>query len=342
MPHDLTPPDPSPVLDLIDAFRRSKVMFAAVSLGVFDHLAESPASAQTLAARLPADLDALTRLLDANVGLGLLTRQGDKYVNTPTAAAYLCKSSPRCISSYINFSNEFLWRLWEHLEDAVREGTHRWKQVFGWEEAIFDSFFKTEAGKREFLMGMHGFGLISSPAVVAAFDLSRFRRLVDLGGATGHLVMAACQRYPALEGVLFDLPTAIPLAREIVGASNVASRIRFEGGDFFQDALPEADLFALGRILHDWSEDKCVQLLKRIHDRLPAGGGVLLAEKLLLEDKTGPRAAQMQSLNMLVCTEGKERTLSEYESLMNRAGFGNVQGMRTSAPVDAVLAIKAA
>ena len=106
------------------------------------------------------------------------------------------------------------------------------------------------------------------------------------------------------------------------------------------EQVPEADLFALGRILHDWTEEKILTLLGRIHDRLPAGGAVLIAEKLLLDDKSGPRWAQMQNLNMLTCTEGKERTLGEYERLLREAGFKDVQGCRTSAPLDAVLAVK--
>src|SRR5688572_26150542 len=145
-----------------------------------------------------------------------------------------------------------MWRLWGNLADAVREGTHRWQQTYGWDGPIFSHFFKTDDAKREFLMGMHGFGLVSSPHVVAAFDLRRFTRLVDLGGATGHLAIAACERYPALRAVVFDLPDALPLAHEIVGQSMVAERIELVPGDFFTDRLPQGDLYALGRILHDW------------------------------------------------------------------------------------------
>lgn len=340
MAHDITPPDPAPVLDLMEAFRRSKVMFASVTLGVFDALASGPKSLRTLTAELKANADALERLLDACVGLTLLRKNGDHYENTPTASAYLTRNSPRRLTGYINYSNAVMWKLWGNLEDAIREGTHRWKQTFGWDAPIFSSFFHDEDARREFLMGMHGYGLISSPQVVTAFDLSRFHRLVDLGGATGHLAVAACERYPGLHAVVFDLPDAVPLAKEIVGASTVANRIEIVAGDFFVDALPEGDLVALGRILHDWTEEKIVKLLTRIYERLPAQGAVLIAEKVLLEDKTGPRWAQMQSLNMLTCTEGKERTLSEYEALLKRVGFGEVVGCRTPAPLDAVLAIK--
>ncbi len=333
-------PDPSLILDLMVAFRHSKTMFAAISLGVFDALAGEPKTTDALAGQLKLNAGALGRLLDGCVGLGLLQHGADGYRNTPAATAYLSRSSPRRLTGYIRYSNDVLWKLWEKLEDGVREGGHRWKQVYGVDEPIFDHFFRTEELKREFLFGMHGMGLISSPEVVAAFDLGRFRRLVDLGGATGHLAVAACRHHPSLNATVFDLPAAIPLAREVVGATSVAGRIDFVAGDFFNDPLPEGDLFALGRILHDWAEEKIHRLLRKIYERLPAGGAVLIAEKLLDDDKSGPRWAQMQSLNMLLCTEGKERTLGEYESLLRQAGFSEVSGRRTSSPLDAVLAVK--
>jgi acetylserotonin N-methyltransferase len=235
-----------------------------------------------------------------------------------------------------------LFPLWSHLEDAVREGTPRWKQAFGTDGAIFDHFFRTEEAKQTFIKGMHGLGILSSPGVAEAFDLSRFRKMVDLGGATGHLAIAACERYFNLRAVVFDLAQVIESARLEVAKSTASSRIDLLAGDFFHDELPEADLFAMSRILHDWSEDKINVLLTRIYQRLPPGGGVLLAEKLLNEDKSGPISAHMQSLNMLVCTEGKERTLGEYRRLLNDAGFQNVQGRMTGRPLDAVLAIKPA
>lgn len=339
----MTTPDPSPIIDLIDAFRRSKAMFTTVRLGVFDRLERGPEKLATLAADLAANVDALERLLDACVGLGLLEKLPDhRYANTAVSSAYLCRSSPQALTGYVLYSDEVLFRMWANLEDAVREGSHRWRQTFGSDGPLWDQFFSNPEKMRTFLLGMHGFGVLSSPRVVAAFDLSRFHKLVDLGGATGHLAVAACEHYPDLRAVLFDLPPVVEFAREQVRLSPASGRIELIAGDFFSDELPEADLYAVGRILHDWSEDKIRTLLRKIFERLPAGGGLLIAEKLLAADKSGPSATHMQSLNMLVCTEGKERTLEEYATLMRDAGFGEVRGQSTGAPVDAVLAIKLA
>jgi acetylserotonin N-methyltransferase len=334
-------PDPAPVLDLIEAFRRSKVMFAAVSLGLFDFLEKIPSDHSSLAAALGLRAEALQRLLDACVNLQLLRRNQNRYENEPVASTYLCRSGEQSLTGYILYSNDVLFRLWHRLEDAIREGTPRWQQVFGADGPIFDQFFRTQEAKKTFLHGMHGFGLLSSPRVVEAFDLSRFRHMVDLGGGTGHLAVAACETYPELRATVFDVPQAAEISEFYIRRSNLpADRVTVAAGDFFTDDLPQADLFALGRILHDWSEEKIASLLPRIFSFLPSGGGILIAEKLLNEDKTGPTSAQLQSLNMLVCTEGKERTLSEYRKLLEEAGFHSVEGKFTGAPLDAIFARK--
>src|ERR1700733_13000929 len=303
---------PDKIIELIEAFRRSKTMFAAVKLGIFE------------GAR-PADCKELARLLDACVALGLLEKRDGVYFNTPESDKYLRSDSPDSLAGYIQYSNEALYPMWAHLEDAVREGTPRWKQTFGVEGGIFAGYFRTEQTKRNFLKGMHGFGRISSPAVGGAFDLRRCHRLIDLGGASGHLVEAIRERYPNMEAQVFDLPEVAKLYPGTIA------------GDFFSDPLPAADLYSVGRILHDWSDEKIHPLLARISSALPEGGGLLVAEKLLAP---GYISAHMQSMNMLINAEGRERSASEYEALLRAAGFSKVESCVTGAYLDAVLAIK--
>jgi acetylserotonin N-methyltransferase len=337
---DVSIPDPAIVLDHLEAFRRSKTMFAAVDLGVFDTLADSALTPEELAMKLNCHASSLQTLLESCVSLGLLEIGTEGFRNTAVSRTYLCSDSPRRMTGYIQYSNHVIWQMWAHLEDAIREGTHRWKQTFDMDGPIFSHFFRTPEAMQEFLMGMHGFGMITSPKVVELFDLSRYNTLCDLGGATGHLAIAACQRYPHVRGIVYDLPHALQLAHQMVAGSGADDRIRVVGGDFFVDPLPKADLYALGRIVHDWDLPKIRILLKKIFDSLPDGGALLIGEKVLWENRQGPRWALMQSLNMLVCTEGKERSGSEYEGLLREAGFRRVTVARTQVPLDAVLAEK--
>lgn len=340
MARDLTVPEPTIVLELLEAFRRSKTMFAAVALGVFDLLDQGPGTVEEIASNLNCDQAAMRTLLNSCVSLGLLARKDSAYENTPVATTYLVSHSPRRMTGYINYSNQVMWHMWSNLEDAIREGSHRWKQTYGTDGPIFSQFFKTTDAMNEFLMGMHGFGMITSPAVVQNFDLTRFRHLVDLGGATGHLALAACARYPTLRATIFDLPHALELARKMVDESSVRDRVAIVGGDFFNDKLPPGDLYFFGRIIHDWDKAKVRLLLKRVFEALPAGGGLLIGEKIIESDESGPRWALMQSLNMLVCTEGTERTLEEYSLLLEEAGFTDIQAVRNTVPLDAILAFK--
>jgi acetylserotonin O-methyltransferase len=334
------PIDPSPILDLIEAFRRSKTMFTAVSLGVFDYLSHQSSTAAAMAIAIGTDAGALARLLDACVSLGLLTKANNEYSNTPISTEYLVSSNPDSLGGYVLYSNQSLYPMWSHLEEAVREGSNRWQQTFGSRDALFDHFFRSEESQRSFLGGMHGFGRISSQRVAQTFDLGSFRHLADLGGATGHFCIAACQAYPQLTATVFDLPLVERFADEQISASSVADRVRFAVGDFFAGELPPADLYSLGRIIHDWGEENIQLLLRKVFAALPSGGGILIAEALMDDDRSGPVHVLMQSLNMLVCTDGKERTCSEYRSLLDAAGFRSVQCRRTGTIIDAVLARK--
>ncbi len=330
-------PDAAPVFELIDAYRRSQTMFTAAGFGLFDRLAlGATADCATLAVELAANPSGLERLLDTCVGLGLLTRNAGGYTNSALADTYLYRQSPDSMLGYVLYSKNALYPMWAHLTEAIQEGSHRWTQTFGIEGPLFSHFFRTEEAMQAFLMGMHGYGMQSSPLIVSAFDLSRFRCMADLGGATGHLALAACEYYPNMRGIVFDLPPVIRFAKQRVEHP----RLEFVAGDFFADPLPNADLYAIGRILHDWNEHKIRTLLKKIYEQLPAGGGLLIGEKLLLEDGTGPLPAQLMSLNMLICTEGRERRPSEYEALLRETGFSTIRHKWTGSVLDVVLAEK--
>lgn len=332
--------DPGRILDLVDGFRVSKVVFAAVELGLFDGV------------RPPGE--AAAQLLDACVSLGLLEKHGTAYVNTPLADEYLRSSSPVTLAGHVRFTNRSLYGRWARLEDAVLAGGLRrapalrvaarrlrgslrrpLRRLACWLGPSTRRLVEPESMDVAFVASMHGRGLLTSRHVVAAFDLSRFSRLVDLGGSSGHLALAARERHPALQACVFDRPAVIAVARDIVG-----SRAELVAGDFFRDPLPPADLYALGKVLHNCDPRRASRLLARIHAALPGGGALLIAERLLDEDGLGPQSVLLSSLNMLVATGGCERTFSGYRALLVAAGFRDIEHRKTGAMLDAILAVK--
>jgi hypothetical protein len=153
------------------------------------------------------------------------------------------------------------------------------------------------------------------PAVVAAYDFEPFRVIADIGGGRGHLLQAVLERSAAARGILFELPHVI------ADSAHIASpRLRLDGGDFFVDPLPVADAYLLMEVIHDWTDERAAQILAAIRRAAPKHARLLIIETVVL-DEPGPHFGKTLDVIMLAITGGRERTASEYEALVNTAGF---------------------
>jgi acetylserotonin N-methyltransferase len=123
---------------------------------------------------------------------------------------------------------------------------------------VFASVYSNDVAVLRFMRGMHGLCQLSAKPVLTAFDLTRYNVLVDLGGATGALAAAACELYPRMQAVVFDLPSVVAKAEQhfaaAAGVQGLGDRVRWVAGDFFAESqeagLPAGDLYVLSRILH--------------------------------------------------------------------------------------------
>ncbi|XP_026563271.1 acetylserotonin O-methyltransferase [Pseudonaja textilis] len=282
-----------------NGFLVSKVMFTACELGVFDLLQESEEklSSKAIAEHLGSSLHGMEILLDACVGLKLLevevNKEGAFYCNTEISEQFLTKSSPKSQYHTCMYYSKTIYLCWQYLTEAVREGKNQYERAFGISpKAVFEALYRSEEEMLKFMYGLNAIWSLCGRDVIAAFDLSPFTMICDLGG------------------------------------------------DFFKDPLPEAELYILARILHDWSDENCVQLLTKVQKSCKTGGGVLLIETLLNEDKRGPLESQLYSLNMLVHTEGKERSPAEYSKLLTASGFKEIKIKKSGKLYDAILGRK--
>lgn len=336
---------PFKLLEYFNGFRISKIVFSACELGVFDLLLNSPEalSAADIAAQLKTSADGTERLLDALVGIDILevdNKQGTAlYSSTDVSNLYLAKGSVKSLYEMILYQSQTIYPLWNHMADAVREGKNQNEKTFGIPpEQVFEAIYRSEEEMLKFMGLMNSSWILDGHDVVTAFDLSPFKTIVDLGGCTGALARDLSREYPSSTVTVFDLPSVTEAAQKHFSQEDDA--ISFHSGDFFADDLPAADLFVLARVVHDWPEEKCVTLLRKIHGACNPGGGILLVEALLFENHRGPVTAQCFSLNMLVQTQGRERPASQYSAILTKAGFHGVQVSRTGKCYDAILALR--
>ncbi|XP_032123673.1 acetylserotonin O-methyltransferase [Sapajus apella] len=332
--------------DYANGFMVSQVLFAACELGVFDLLSEAPGplAVAAVAAGVGASYHAMERLLDACVSLKLLTvetRGGQAfYGNTEMSRVYLSRVSPTSQCSMLLYMARTTYHCWGRLAQAVREGKNQYLQTFGVPaEDLFTAIYRSEGERVQFMQALREVWSVNGRSVLTAFDLSLFPLVCDLGGGAGALARQCLCLYPGCHVTVFDLPEVVRTAKQHFPLPE-EEQVGFQEGDFFKDRLPEADLYILARILHDWADGRCSQLLERVYRSCKPGGGILVIESLLDEDRRGPLLTQLYSLNMLVQTEGQERTPSHFHALLSSAGFRDFQFKKTGAIYDAILARK--
>ncbi|XP_067320556.1 acetylserotonin O-methyltransferase-like isoform X2 [Anolis sagrei] len=306
----------------------TKIMSTACELGVFDLLLESGGflSSAEIAERLGTSHMGMQRLLEVCVGSKLLRMERKDnegfYGNTDLANLFLAKSSPKSQYQYTRFFADFLYSGLQNLTKAVREGKHQVPLLFDTSEKnIYTNFCSSEERLQGFQNAMEDAWSLYGQEVISAFDLSGFHIVCDLGGGSDAFAKQYISLYPNSTVTIFDLPEVVENAKK----SSLFSeeyRINFQSGDFFNDPIPEADLYILARVVHSWDDEKCLALLKKLHK---AGCGVLIVEMVLNEDRSGPLAAHIFSILLLIVLEGKERTASEYNALLGAAGFKDVQ-----------------
>ncbi|KAF6072905.1 acetylserotonin O-methyltransferase like [Phyllostomus discolor] len=188
------------------------------------------------------------------------------YSNTPLATLYLLSDGEYSLHSLIMTQEEVGWPFFSYLDFAVREGTVQTQRAMGTagEDHYQECFYKNREKKLQFMRAMHGHTKVAARQVATAFDLSGFTSACDLGGSTGALAYELARQYPGLKVTVFDLPEVIEDAVLFKPHGPQTGQVSFVPGDFFRDTLPEADLYILSKILHNWPDDKVHQLLSRI------------------------------------------------------------------------------
>ncbi|OXB66275.1 hypothetical protein ASZ78_014010 [Callipepla squamata] len=357
---DRTAKVPSNILDLMDGFRASKALFVACKLKIFDHLKKkSPLKAVDVANEIGTSVCGTERLLDACAALGLLEKTAQDQDLVAHYWQYEVISLQVLADSYKVLEQNWL-QLFSSLKVIVIQiqqiltchlmvNTHFMPTLstltttFGLSLHTWSLLLKREAGRTiELLEGKRRIYLIVVCKNVCKcwqkrFDLSFFKLPT---GCTGALAHELIQVYPNMKVTVFDLPEVIANASVFQPLEQCTAPVTFVSGDFFKDDLPEADLYILSRVLHDWSDEKIHVLLNKVSTVCRPGCGVLLAEAVLDDEKKKRSTALLQSLNMLVQTEGKERSGSEYQGLLEQHGFSNVKIKLTGNLLDVVLCIK--
>lgn len=328
------------LLELASSFQSAQVVLTANELGIFNTLSSYPEglSAKEVADILSTNLDGTERLLNTCTGLQLLTKTAGPtvvYNNTPDVTKYFNRSSPDSIAPVLS-RLKHSYHLFDNLSQIIKTS------VTAADAELFtpgNGLYETSEQQADFILSMEIMASSDVFAIVERFStlLSQCSTICDLGGCSGVLARRIALRVPASRVILFDLP-------EIINNSTIpkAFGVEIVAGDFFKDPLPLADLYVLSHIIHMWSDDNRVhQLFDRVMKSLPSGGYILILEKLLDDEKTGPKHVLTFDIAMMLTCGGRERSAAEISELLKSHGFIKIQThLIPTSTRSAVLAMK--
>ncbi len=330
---------PEHILQTGTAFWASKTLLSAVEMEVFTELAKHAEDLETLTGRLGLHPRSSRDFLDALVALGFLERNHGVYSNTPSTDLFLDKRKPSYIGGMLEMANQRLYPHWNNLTRALRTGQPQGEGGSG--EETFASLYADPKRLKGFLKAMTGISRGGNMAIAAKFPWAKYTTVADMGPAQGDLLAQIALKNPHLTCLGFDLPEVGPVFEEYMEENGLQDRVRFQGGSFFTDAMPRADVITMGHVLHDWNLDEKRVLIAKAYEALPDGGALIVFEALIDDDRRKNVFGLLMSLNMLIETPGGfDYSGSDCMGWMKDAGFRETRVEHLVGPDSMAVGIK--
>jgi len=339
-------PTPENIMKIGTGFWASKILLSAVKFQMFTTLAEKKTmSAIELKSHLGfkcTDRNVYD-YLDALSSFGFLNREGlletAKYSNSIDSDFFLDKKKPSYIGGMLEMLNNRLYDFWGNLEEGLQTGLPQNEAKNGGN--LFETLYADADRLKEFISAMSGIQMGNFVAFSQAFDFSKYKTLVDVGGSAGLLSLMVAKHQAHMNCITWDLPPVEPIANATILQFQLTDRVKTANGDFFSDVIPKADIIVMGNILHDWDEETKIMLMQKAYDALPNGGAFVAIEGVIDDERNINVFGLMMSLNMLIETgKGFDYTFADFNKWADKVGFKSTAIIPLTGPSSAVIAYK--
>lgn len=307
------------VMDLSTGYWKTQVTYVLADLGIADLLADSALFAEDLVKCTGCAPDALRRVLRAGAGLGLLATDPDGRYQLTETGQCLRAGVPNSVRNLVLLAGAEHYLTWARLLECVRTGRPQLDAALG-VESWWGYLQEHPDRSAVFDEAMAELSRASQTPALQAYDFAGVSHLVDVGGGTGTLLARILSGHHEMTGVLFDRPDVVVSAGPVLAAANVRDRCEVVGGDIFDGVPAGGDAYLLCSMLHDFTDTDATRILRNVRDVINPEGRLLLIEAVLPDDDS-PHTAKLNDLNMMVMIDGRERTQSEFATLLAGAGF---------------------
>jgi len=295
VPQQETQPDPSAIISLSTAYWGAQTLLTANRIGLFEFLGESAYGLDEVAQGLGTDRRATRLLVNACIGLGLVTRVDDQYQNSPQSQAFLCPGKPGFLGNALRYSDD-LYPVWTSLEQTLKSGQPALPTT--------DYTGDDEERTRHFVHGMHNRALGIGRLLVRLVDLADRASMIDVGGGPGTYSCLFARAYPRLKARVLDLPGVVRVADEIIAEMGLPERVTAAGFDYLQDEFPgPVDVVLISGVFHRESEETCRRLIESAWNALDENGLLIVSDVFCDAGGAAPTFATLFGLNMLLTAE---------------------------------------
>jgi hypothetical protein len=325
------------LLDLIQGSVITQAISVAAKLGIADVLGDGPLPADDIAKRVGSDPAATYRLLRTLCGYSVFAVEPDgRFALTPTGDALRDNAPDSMRGMAILMGHPMLWEEWVHLLSSVRTGEANLPKLRGM--GGYEFLMANPEYAAEFFQGMRSISESETDPVIAAYDFSQFRTIVDVAGGRGSLLAGILAQAPSSHGVLYDSEFATADAPSVLDAAGVGGRVTIEHGTYFDKLPAGADAYVLKHILHDFTEPDCLTVLQNVREAIAPDGKMLVIE-YVLNGNNERHIGNIIDLWLLLLLDAKERTLPEYTELFAKAGLKVIRAVPTTSPVSIIEAV---
>jgi len=278
----------------------SEVLFAALELNIFEHLAKGPLSLCELTANTGWDPDGLGRFLAVLVGMGLVVKSDGTFANGTLADMYLTSDGKVSLGNFIQYRRYSLSQ-WRRLGARVREG------ISTNERPVDEPREAYQTRVRAYVEAMDGQAVLKSGETFEYLEnllVTPPKRILDIGGGAGAWCRAFLKRWPQAHAVLFDLPEVMVAAGSLYPDPEAWADIERIAGDILHPCIKSGtfDLVILSNILHVYSEEEATVILETAARCLRSRGTVLVHDYLADEHDTDPLKGIFYDLHMMLNT----------------------------------------
>jgi len=306
------------ITQILYGYYGTQCLYTISQLGIAEHLQAGPKSITELAELTQTHPHKLYRMMRFMAAAGIFEQQDNKVFSLNSESKWLLSTTEGNFKDLIHLHGKYFYQSASQFLQSSQSDLSPFELEFG-----------ELAGT--FLQNNHEVGQIYNQAmqanskrlakeIIAGYDFSAYQKIVDVGGGLGSLLVSILLKHTALQGINYDRPILQKKAEHYFEQQGLSKRCQYISGSFYDQVPKGGDLYLLKAIMHGKNDENALKILMQCKQAMQPKGKLLIIDRIISQGEHYLDGC-LNDMNMLNVTTGHDRTLDEFTTLLNQAGF---------------------